>query len=151
MSGEVNIGAFFAFYIAYLFWLSLRDYTVTGLLAKGCPPDGKFHAYALCTTGEVFAVAMWSMAHAPFPSLTGFAMFATVLMGWLGGWLDFIYWVAAGGIPDENRVWTWIPKIFPKLVGSDLVFDHPTTKQYAAWAAGWLLVDGLLWLAVMLT
>ena len=133
----MNPQSFLVLAVAYLFFLSLRDYMVTGVLAKGLPPDGRFHAYVLMTTGEVLCFATYTLISEPIPSYIGFLKFLTIIGCWVGGWLDFIYFVAKGAIPEWNMVWHWMP-------------GKPTTTQWALWATGWLFTIIGLWTPVLL-
>ena len=128
---------FLAIIIFYQFALALRDYIITGVLAKGLPPDGRFHAYVLVTTLEVTALA----ALAAFTELTWQLQLLkawTVYLVWFGGALDWIYFLAIGTIPDANRIWHWIPKIVLRLTGNRITFEHPNTLH-------WLIYTVTMW------
>lgn len=111
--------SFLAIVIFYQFALALRDYMVTGVLAKGLPPDGRFHAYCLVTSLEVAAFAALAAFSEPLWIVAALKAW-TVGLTWFGGGLDWIYFVAKGDIPAWDKVWHWIP-------------FRPTTFKWLLW------------------
>jgi hypothetical protein len=139
---------FIAIVIFYQFVLALRDHIVTGVLAKGLPPDRRFHAYCLITTLEVTAFA--ALAAFTEPNTFNAILKAwTVYLTWFGGSLDWIYFIAAGGIPEWNFRWYWMPKIFPYITHGRITFDHPTTKHWAAYTAIMWIPNMICWTLVL--
>jgi len=128
--------SFLLLVIVYLFALSLRDYMVTGVLAKGLEPDGRFHAYVLVTSLEVLTWATYALISEPIPSFIGALKFVTVLACWVGGPLDWIYFIAKGEIPAWDHVWHWMP-------------GKPKTWQWGIWTLCWLVGLGICWSAVL--
>ena len=118
----------------FLIFLTGLDHMVTGVLAEGLPPDGTFQSYALWVTGLVFFVGMAFANSAPTPRLQ-LLHFVSVLWTWVGGSLDFLYFMMRGEIPAYNKVWTWIP-------------GNPTTAKWALWAFGTLVALITVWATV---
>lgn len=133
---------FLAIVIFYQFTLALRDYIITGVLAKGLPPDGRFHAYVLVTTLEVTAIAFALALSGPVGTVFALKLW-TVYLCWFGGGLDWIYFIAIGTIPDANKIWYWMPRIVPFLSKGKLTFEHPTTTN-------WTVYTALMWVPCMI-
>ena len=140
---------FLAIVIFYQFALALRDHLITGILAKGLPPDGKFHAYCIITTLEVTVVAVSLSLYEPL-GLISILKAVTVYLTWFGGGLDWIYFIAKGEIPEWNFVWHWMPAIALKISRGRITFEHPTTKSWAIWT-GICWVPTIICWAITLT
>lgn len=112
--------------LLYLFALSGRDYMVTGVLAQHLPPDGRFLAYVLWTSLENQAFALLALSTEKIKSPIGVLKYLTITACWIGGWLDFIYFMIKGAIPEWSMIWHWMP-------------FHPTTEAWAIYAACWLI------------
>jgi len=140
---------FLAIIIFYQFALALRDYVVTGVLAKGLPPDGRFLAYVLVTTLEVTAIAFGLALSSPLGWIFILKLW-TVYLCWFGGGLDWIYFIAIGTIPEANKIWYWMPKIVPTLTRGRVTFEHPTTKNWATFTALMWVPNLICWIYVLL-
>ena len=140
---------FIAIVIFYQFALALRDYMITGVLAKGQAADGKFLAYVLVTTLEVSAIAFALALNSPFGWIFVLKLW-TVYLCWFGGALDWIYFIAIGTIPEANKVWFWMPKIVPTLTKNRLTFEHPTTTNWTVYTA-LMWVPNLICWGIVLT
>lgn len=120
----------------YQISLAGRDYMVTGILAEGLPPDGRFRAYVLWTSGEVIAVSGISGYLGTLSTgsiLTGLLMLITILACWFGGLLDWIYFMIKGNIPEWNYKWHWMPY-------------SPKTWQWIVWTCLWWIPIMICWI-----
>lgn len=121
--------------LLYLFALSGLDQQVTGVLAKGLKPKGKFHSYVLWHTMLNQSVAF--LAVTTEPNLTiAVLKYVTVTWCWVGGTLDFLYFMMQGEIPEPEKVWHWMP-------------FKPRTWQFAIYALAWLTVIIASWIWVL--
>jgi hypothetical protein len=107
---------------------------VTGILK----PDidrGTFLAYVLWFTAMnqfvAYGIAMgnWELTHNAWLAMR---MWLTVSWTWIGGSLDFIYWMIQGRIPSWNTELWWMP-FKPKL------------WQWGIYALIWLVILGIIW------
>ena len=130
--------------LLYQVFLTGRDWMVTGVLAKGLPPDNRFLTYVLWTSGENLAMAL--MAFSLGSSLImSILMFLSILACWYGGLLDFLYFMIKGEIPQGNKVWVWMPKIVAKVTGGKITFEHPNTEQWVIWMLLWWIPITIAW------
>ena len=143
---------YFLFIVAvYQFFLAGRDHMVTGVLAKGLPPDNRFLAYVLWTAGENMATALLALSYgAQFSMATAVLMFCTIIACWYGGLLDFLYFMVGGEIPAGNFVWHWMPKIAVKVSNGKISFEHPNTEQWAVWTLLWWIPLTVGWVATII-
>ena len=150
---------FLALIIAYQLTLTARDFTVTGLLAKGAPPDWKFHIYCIATTLEAAILATLAAFTEP-NTLTAALKAWTVMLCWTGGALDWIYFGLAKlaktltgrevpEIPEWEGKWFWMPKIFPYITRGRISFSHPTTKHWAAYTALMCTPNLICWTLIL--
>ena len=130
----IDPGMFLFILLGLLFFLTGIDHMVTGVLAIGLPPDGRFTAYALWVTGFMVFVALLGAGSAMTGRLA-ILQFVSVLWCWVGGSLDFIYFMMKGEIPEWNKVWTWMP-------------GNPTTTKWGLWALGTLVAMIIAWMSV---
>lgn len=138
----MNPTPFFLIILFYQTILATRDFTVTGIIAKGLPPDWRFHTYAIATTLEVTVFATYAFITEP---VTVFAVLKawTILLCWIGGLLDWIYFAINKLVHNENMpswdiIWYWMPKIFPCITKGKITLNHPTTRH-------WLIYTVIMW------
>jgi hypothetical protein len=126
------------------FSLALLDHMVTGVLAKGLPPDGRFHAYSLSMLLVIVcfcALVVFTEPNIQFAVLKVW----TVLLTWVGGVLDWFYFLIDGKIPEYNFVWHWMPKIIPVITHGRLSFEHPTTVHWGIYTAVMWIPNIICW------
>jgi len=126
----MNEWQFLTYIILYLVALTGLDRMVTGVIK----PDVKrqvFLAYVMWHTLMNQAVALIATLGAPTLTLA-IAMYVTVVWCWVGGTLDFLYFMMKGEIPEWGMVWGWMPF---KL----------RTWQFAIYALCWLVAIVCLW------
>lgn len=139
----ISLGLFLFIVIIYQIVLAGRDFIVTGILATHCPPDWRFHLYVLVTTAEVLILASVFALNEP-NLLVSLLKFWTVTLTWIGGILDWLYFLFAKlaktftkldvpNIPNWGTVWHWMPPIFIYITRGKVSFDHPTTKHWVAY------------------
>ena len=121
--------------LLYLFALSGLDQQVTGVLAKGLKPKGKFLSYVLWHTMMNQAVALGFALSEPV-LLVAALKYVTIVWCWIGGSLDFLYFMMQGEIPEPEKVWHWMP-------------FKPRTWQFAIYALAWLTVIIASWILVL--
>ena len=96
-----------------------------------------FRTYILWFTLANQAVAYlvtstyWSTAANPSIAVAAL-IWATVTWTWIGGTLDFLYWMMAGRIPEWEKVLWWMP-FTPKL------------WQWAIYAISWIVGLATAW------
>jgi len=137
----------------YQLILAGRDFTVTGILAKGLPADWRFHTYCIVTTLEVTVLAALAAFTEPSTSIAALKAW-TIFLCWIGGALDWIYFalrklVHNEEMPEWNFVWFWMPRIFPYITHGKITFDHPTTKHWAVYTALMWIPNILVWTMVL--
>jgi len=143
---------FLALIIVYQLALAARDFTVTGLMARGQPADWKFYSYCIVTTIEVTALAALAALTEPNTLIAALKAW-TVMLCWIGGVLDWIYFglrklVSNEDFPKITMSWFWMPAIFPYITHEKITFSHPTTKHWIVYTAlmwtpciiGWIIV-----------
>jgi len=139
--------------VCYQLILAARDFTVTGILAKGLPPDWRFHTYCIVTTLEVTVLA--TLAALTEPNVLVAALKAwTIYLCWIGGSLDWIYFllrlfVTNVPMPEWNFVWHWMPRLFPYITKDKITFDHPTTRHWAVYTALMWIPNIACWIMVL--
>jgi len=121
---------FLTYVVIYLFGLTAVDRMVTGKLRTDIHGE-EFHAYVFAHFLMNQAVALIATLGAP-TLLVAVAMYITVVWCWVGGALDFLYFMMRGYIPEWRIVWTWMP-------------FKPRTWQFAIYAFVWLLAIVCLW------
>ncbi len=125
---------FLAITIFLQFALALLDHIITGVLAKGLPPDGRFHAYSLSIILVLIPFAALAAFTEQIPLIACLKVW-TIFLLWVGGGLDWIYFLAGGELPSWNFVWHWMPKIIPTVSFGKLTFTHPTTFHWGLYTA----------------
>jgi len=131
------------------FTLALLDHMITNGFAKGLPPDdGRFHAYVLVI----------SLLLAPFAALAfftepntfiGLLKVWTVYLTWVGGGLDWIYFIAKTALPLPDKEWCWMPRIFLRKKNNQWVLDFPTNREWALYTVCMWLPNIICWAVVM--
>jgi len=96
-------------FLTYVLWFTLMNQAV---------------AYLVTST-------YWSAAAAP-SYVVAALMWVTISWTWIGGTLDFLYWMMAGRVPEWKKVLWWMP-LKPKL------------WHWAIWALGWLIGLAVAW------
>jgi len=145
---------FLAIIACYQLILAGRDFVVTGILAKGLPPDWRFHTYCIITTLEVTVLAAFAVLTEPNVSVAVLKAW-TVYLCWIGGALDWIYFllrlfVTNVPMPEWTFIWHWMPQIFPYITHGKITFDHPTTKHWIAYTC-LMWVPNLICWTILLT
>lgn len=96
-------------FLAYVLWFTLLNQTVAYLVTN-------MYWYAVAVPSYVVALGIW----------------VTVSWTWIGGILDFVYWMMAGRIPEWEKVLWWMP-FKPKL------------WQWGVYAICWLVGLAVFW------
>lgn len=120
--------------VLYQFALAGLDRMVTGVIDPGI--HGRiFLAYCLWHTLMNQAIAcMGGLLTLTFTGdvLLSLAIYITITWCWVGGTLDFLYFMMRGEIPEWSHIWTWFP------------FD-PKTWHVAVYAFCWLMGITIMW------
>ena len=133
------------FFFSILFLLVATtgvDRMVTGIIK----PDVEwsiFLAYALWQTmlNQAIAISItimyWihSLKHSKY--IAGLVYITTVWV-WIGGALDFLYFMMAGQIPLADKIWTWMP--FYWWLHIDWTIVH-----HAVYTIAWLIALAIAW------
>lgn len=126
--------------ILYLFALTGVDHMITGVIK---PDIDKriFLAYGLWQTLLNQATALFAPLQYwnsnPNPSVfLAVLMYVTVVWCWVGGALDFLYFMMKGYILEPNVVWYWMP-------------FKPKTWQFAIYSLIWLIIIVTSWIYVL--
>ena len=112
------------------------DRMMTGIIKPDIEKQ-TFRTYILWFTLANQAVAYlvtstyWSTAANPSIAVAAL-IWATVTWTWIGGTLDFLYWMMAGRIPEWEKVLWWMP-FTPKL------------WQWAIYAISWIVGLATAW------
>lgn len=105
---------YFFFCILFLLITTTQVDHQVNIMTGGMPMGGVFICYALSMTllNQAIAVSVtimyWihSLARSKFKA---FLIYVTTVWVWIGGALDFLFFMMKGYIPEGNQVWHWMP------------------------------------------
>lgn len=69
------------------------------------------------------------------------AVMLTELSLWMGGYLDFIWFIIDGAFPSMEKIWWWMPQ-------SHFIFEY-NIFAHSLYTLGWILILAAVWYTVI--